>query len=135
MNINVRGYKMGIVHRNPTEESFIVWMSNYPESFHFLDMKRFYTFAKNVNSYHAKRWFDKKYFRKQIKLHNPNFSENNIDYFYEHLLMCRDYHKSVKTATVDLYDGKWIERRVINHKITDKPIENIYQYRSKKSAK
>ena len=119
---------MGIVHKNPTEESFIIWLSNHPESFHPLDMQRFYTFVKNVISYHSKRWFNKKYFVSQIKLHVPTFDEDNIDYFYERLLICRDYHESFITPLIDNNGDEWCERKVIKHKIEDTPIDDIKQY-------
>ena len=45
---------MSSIHRNSTEESFIIWLSNSPESFHPLDMERFYVFAHNVNLRRAK---------------------------------------------------------------------------------
>lgn len=126
---------MGVIHKNPTEESFIIWLSNHPESFHYLDMQRFYTFAKNVNSRNAKRWFNKTYFSSQIRLHVPTFEEKNISYFYELLLICNDYHKSPKNLPVDIYDSKWYERKVINHRIEDEPIDDIHQYLSKNSKK
>ena len=33
-----------IQHKNPVEESFIMWITMNPDSFHHLDMKRFYEF-------------------------------------------------------------------------------------------
>lgn len=126
---------MGTIHRNPTEESFIIWLSNYPESFHPLDMQRFYTFVKNAISYHSKRWFNKDFFESQIRLHVPTFSENNIDYYYERLLICRDYHASFKTPLIDSRGDKWRERKVINHKIKDTPIDDINHYFSQNMLK
>jgi hypothetical protein len=128
-----KGEKMGTIHRNPTEESFIIWLSNFPESFHPLDMQRFYTFAKNVNTYGAKRWFNKKYFKSQIRLHIPNFDEDKIDCFYERLLICREYYNSFKTPLIDINAGEWRERKVINHKIVDVTINDIHQYSCKKN--
>ena len=84
---------MGTTHKKTTKESFILWMSNCPESFHPLDMQRFYDFAKNAISHNSKRWFTKSYFEAQIKLHTPLFNQDNIDYFYEILLVCRDYRR------------------------------------------
>jgi hypothetical protein len=126
---------MGTIHRNPTEESFIIWLSNYPESFHPLDMQRFYTFVKNAISYHSKRWFNKDYFESQIRLHVPMFDDNNINYFYERLLICRDYHASFKTPLIDSRGDKWRVRKVINHKIKDTPIDDINHYFSNNMLK
>jgi hypothetical protein len=116
------------VHRNPTEESFIAWITQCPESFHPLDMKRFYVFANNVNSYKSILWLDKKFFEEQIKLHNPNFCEENIDLFYERLLVCHEYHHSYKTPLLDDGGDYHYEIRVINHKIIKQPIDNIDAY-------
>ena len=119
---------MIIIHRNPTEESFIAWISQHPESLHPLDMKRFYVFAHNVNSYRSIRWFDKKYFERQIKLQKPNFNEEYIEYFYERLLICRDYHHSYKTPLWDSSDGPSCEVKIINHEIVKQPIDDIRIY-------
>ena len=118
---------MGTIHRNPTEESFIIWLSNYPESFHPMDMQRFYTFVKNVLSYHSKKWFDKSFFEAQIRYHIPTFSDENIDTFYTRLLICRDYRNSSITPLVDTNGDGWHERKVINHKIVDADIDDINQ--------
>ena len=76
---------MLIRHRNPVEESFILWMNECPESFHPLDMKCFYIFVKSVYVYHAKRWTRYSYFREQIKKKNPKVGEDNIELFYDKL--------------------------------------------------
>ena len=126
---------MSSIHRNPTEESFIIWLSNYPESFHPLDMERFYVFVHNVNSYHATKWLNKDYFEKQIKLHNPGFEQENIDRFYEILEICNEYFNTPKMRGICLdRSTNWNEVRVINHKIVSEPIEDIEKYMSK-SAK
>lgn len=119
---------MSSVHKNPTEESFIAWVTNNPESFHPLDMKRFYTFAHNVFSYRSKRWLDKSFFQKQIKLHSPMFKQENIDLFYERLLICKEYHYSYKTQLIDDDGSEWYEIRVRNHKIESEPISDIRKY-------
>lgn len=122
---------MGVIHKNPTEESFIIWLSNHPQSFHSLDMQRFYTFVKNAISYHSKRWFDRNYFESQIKLHVPTFSEENIEYFYERLLICKNFHESYLTPLIDNNGDVWSERKVVKHKIVDTTIEDIKKYFSK----
>ena len=55
-----------IRHKTPTEECFLEWMTNHPESFHELDERRFYQFANCVFSYNAKSWLNSEYFRKRI---------------------------------------------------------------------
>ena len=45
-----------VYHKNPVEESFIIWVSLNPDSFHHLDMNRFYIFVHSVIRYKAKSW-------------------------------------------------------------------------------
>lgn len=37
-----------IQHKNPVEESFIAWVTMNPDSFHHLDMHRFYAFVQGL---------------------------------------------------------------------------------------
>ena len=71
-----------IYHKNPVEESFIAWIVMNPDSFHHLDMQRFYTFVHSVIKYNAKSWLNFKKFKEKILFHKSNFSEENIDYFF-----------------------------------------------------
>lgn len=126
---------MGTVHKNPTEESFIVWVTNYPESFHPMDMQRFYNFAHNVFSYRSKQWLDKSFFQRQIKLHNPEFRQENIDLFYERLLICKGYHHSQRTKTIDSDGSQWYETKVRNHKIVSNSIDDTRECYLKRENK
>ena len=77
---------MGVIfHKNPTEESFIIWMDKFPESFHACDMKRFVQFVKTVIRYNAKKWREYKYFSERIIEMSPNFDKDKISYFFEKL--------------------------------------------------
>ena len=55
-----------IYHKNPVEESFIVWITLNPDSFHHLDMCRFYVFVRSVIRYNAKSWQKFEKFKKEI---------------------------------------------------------------------
>ena len=118
---------MLIYHRNPTEESFYMWINRSPESFHQCEMERFYVFIKCVKYYHAKRWEDYAFFKSKIKKANPNFSEENIALFYEKLT------EGLKILRINaLYSPSFyssgpdsvIERRVKNGKIVETKINN-----------
>lgn len=108
-----------IRHKTPTEESFVVWMGNYPETFHALGERLFYQFAHCVFSYGAKKWLDKSYFKRRILKINPNFNLENIDVFYNRLLILRDYNDSYRLESIttsDHNDG-FVQRQVIDDKI------------------
>lgn len=71
-----------VYHKNPVEESFVIWVSLNPDSFHHLDMNRFYIFVHSVIRYKAKSWHQYKKFKTEILKHKPNFKEENIEYFF-----------------------------------------------------
>lgn len=117
---------MLIRHRNPVEEGFILWMNEYPESSHTLDMKRFYIFVKSVYVYHAKSWTRYSYFREQIKKKNPKFSEDNIELFYDKLCTGLAALKSRKIPLLesdDSIESGTKERIVRNGEIIERLIK------------
>ena len=110
-----------IRHKTPTEECFLSWITNHPESFHELDERRFYQFTHCVFSYNAKSWLNKEYFRKRILELKPNFQINNIDEFYNRLLILKKYNESWKLdcITTILDDDGYIQRHIINNAIRE----------------
>ena len=110
-----------IRHKTPTEECFLSWMTNYPESFHELDERRFYRFAHCIFSYNAKKWLDEEYFRKKILELKPHFKMNNIDEFYNRLLILKKYNESLKLNCITMIsDGDgYIQRQVIDNEIRE----------------
>lgn len=117
-----------IIHKNPTEESFIQWMDNFPESSHWLDRERFYIFAHTVISYKATSWLKHDVFYKRIKSHTPNFREDKIEDSFELLITLYDFSKTSSFPLYTINEGNWIERKVKNGKIIDTRIENIHEY-------
>ena len=118
---------MLIHHRNPVEESFILWLNECPESFHALDMKRFYVFVKSVHIYHAKRWKDYSFFRAKIKEKRPEFAEENIKRFYDKLSMGVALLNAPRMPIYDSDDSLArgiMERTVKKGEIVDIHIEN-----------
>jgi hypothetical protein len=77
--------------------SFNIWMSNYPESFHPLDMQRFYRFVHTVKRFSRKK--DGLFLREKInefqKKNGIKLDDKKIDYFCDlflHLLdFCKEY--------------------------------------------
>jgi len=82
-----------IRYKNQTEYAFIIWMSNYPDSFHPMDMQRFYVFVKTVARYRSTKWRRYDYFSQQILAHKPHFAEEDIDKFHDIMLKCLEFHK------------------------------------------
>jgi len=71
------------------KKEFFIWISNYPESFHPLDMKRFYAFVKIFIRYKRKNK-NSQWLREQITKYNEhNLSNRNIDCYcciFDHLI-------------------------------------------------
>lgn len=83
-----------IRYKNHTEYAFIVWMSNFPDSFHPLDMRRFYVFVKTVARYRSKKWRDYEYFKLQILARKPHFGEEDIERLHDIMQKCLEFHKT-----------------------------------------
>ena len=112
-----------IQHKNPVEESFIMWISMNPDSFHHLDMERFYIFVHSVIKYKAKSWRSLKKFKEKILFHNPEFPEEVIERYYD-LMRC--FIEFSKTSYLPSYDYDYAQttvRTVEKGKIVSKTIE------------
>lgn len=80
--------------KNQTEYAFIVWMNSFPESFHPLDMERFYMFVKTIARYRSKKWRGYNYFRVQILLQKPHFDEKTIERLHDIMEHCLEFHRT-----------------------------------------
>lgn len=86
---------MPIQHnKNPIEISFRVWMNNYPESFHPLDMDRFYVFVKTVCRYSRKRK-DSEWLREKINQTKNSLTEDDIEYYCARFEELQNYNNVV----------------------------------------
>jgi hypothetical protein len=83
-----------IRYKNQTEYAFIIWMSNYPDSFHWADMQRFYVFVKTVARYRSMKWRRYDYFSQQILARKSHFAEEDIDKLHDIMLKCLEFHKT-----------------------------------------
>ncbi len=81
---------MVIHNKHPIQQSYNNWINNFPESFHPLDMDRFYVFAKTVHQYSRKKdyiyWLN-------TKLSKTNMTENHVEYFCKLLQTLLDFQK------------------------------------------
>lgn len=114
-----------IQHKNPVEESFIRWISMHPESFHHLDMQRFYVFVHSVISYHAKSWYSFKTFKEKILNYNPNFPYEIIEYYFNLMQQLVNFSKEscLPLYECDDYSGitiKTVEKGKIVVKAKDR---------------
>lgn len=105
--------------KNPVEETFILWMNNHPESFHHLDMQRFYSFVKNKIRYKSNKWDNYNYFEDRILKINKHFAEDNISYFYHLMQKINDFVAVPMICNIIDTGGELIygQRNVINDKI------------------
>ena len=115
---------MGImIHKNPTEESFIHWMSNYPESFHPLDIMRFNEFVDCVIMYNAITWLRFEYFKKRIKTFSPLFDEEKINTYYDKLDNYYAFAKASGFPKVSESKGNHIIRKAKNGRYWDERVD------------
>jgi hypothetical protein len=102
-----------IQHKNPVEESFIMWITMNPDSFHHLDMKRFYVFVHSVIRYNAKSWYSFKKFKEQILFHKPNFPEDTIEYYYNLMQQLINFSKESYFPLYNYDDNSEITVRTV----------------------
>lgn len=118
--------------KNPTEYSFTQWMNAYPQSWHFLDMKRFYIFVRTVHRYRSKKWKNLKFLEEKILEHTPNFKQTNLETIlnlYYHMLDMLDCHWIIAPESDKIIPkDTFIELEVINNKIVEsiKPLRKVY---------
>lgn len=80
---------MLIYHRTPIDEALFVWLSNYPESFHPLDMDRFYRFVKTKIRYlRSQKWDSFGFFYEKIQKIKPTMDIKIAEKFF---LMMQDF--------------------------------------------
>jgi hypothetical protein len=65
--------------KQPVEYSFLQWMNNFPDSGHWADEERFFTFVKTVCIYNSKKWQRIELLRKRIIEKKPNFDLDFLD--------------------------------------------------------
>lgn len=82
--------------KNSIEDSFNIWISQYPDSLNHKDNERFLKFVRNVCIFHSKKWKDTEYLEKRINEKKPNFDKDKLESFmfvYEFLI---DFYEVLK---------------------------------------
>lgn len=77
------------------DEYFDIWIKNYPESYHWKDMKRFYGLVWAVCSY-GRKPRDQKWLRDKIEKSNHNLTEEDINYYCDLFYRLQDFYKYVR---------------------------------------
>jgi hypothetical protein len=82
---------------NPTPGEFTTWISNYPESYHPLDMKRFYILVKTIYKYGSKQQQNGAWLCSEINNYkNHNLKKKDIDYYCDLFDKLIDFCKAIK---------------------------------------
>lgn len=94
-------------YKNQTEYAFIIWMSQFPDSYHWMDMQRFYMFVKTVARYRNMKWRRYDYFREQILVRKPHFAEHDIEKFHGIMMKCLEFYKAPYIDSTNHVDGDY----------------------------
>jgi hypothetical protein len=107
---------MGLMKiKNPGEYSFHQWISAYPDSGHWADKARFYTFVRTICRFNAKRWKDTAFVRGEILRRRPHFDVEFLDYLMRLLNELIEYSKAypikagLQSSDLTVTDGHYIE--------------------------
>ena len=118
-----------IQYKNQREYSFLVWVSNFPESMHPNDMDRFYIFVHTLIRYkRSEKWLDFSYFQKRILKEKPNFKNTKIEYFFNELQKLIKFSQKGPISTIehipDTKDYAYYEIGVCKGKIYKKKLDS-----------
>lgn len=91
--------------KEPVKRAFFEWVTQFPESSHQLDMKRFYRFVKTKTVYRSKKWDNLDFFKSQILKYKPHMTEDEIIKFFELLISFKNYHKTAPYPNYELDDS------------------------------
>jgi hypothetical protein len=97
---------MVIYHKTPTDESFFAWLSQYPDSFSTLDLKRFYCFVRTACKFNSKTYLNPETLHSKIKLIKPSLSEKDIEHYLGLLRTLLEFYHSPTLQSFELCDNK-----------------------------
>ena len=85
---------MGLIRtKTPIECAFYYWINNHPESYHSLDMQRFYVLVKTVKRY-SRKAKSGQWLRNKIKQSKKPMQEEGISYFCNLFKTLLEYDKA-----------------------------------------
>lgn len=92
---------MAVVHnKHPIEQSFYQWINNYPESFHPIDMERFYIFVKCVCRY-GRKMKGYKWLKDKIEKSGKKLSNDTIDTYCNKFVTLQEFYKA---SCIQIYE-------------------------------
>jgi len=113
--------------KNPVEFSFHILVSNYPDSGHWADKERFYSFVKTVCRYNAKKWKAPSYLKKRILERLPHFDPERLDFLLDLYIQLIDFYKTIPLRSTGIAERKssvnsshYIEKEVKDGKIYER---------------
>lgn len=87
-------------NKNPIEQAFNIWINNYPESYHPLDMQRFYVLVKTVCRY-SRSLKDGEWLKNKISEVKNSLSDEDVEFYCERFDMLQKFHKA---NVIPVYD-------------------------------
>lgn len=94
---------MSLIHNeHPVDQSFNLWISQYPESFHPLDLERFYGFVKCVCRY-SRRPKGGVWLREKL-IETPNLSEKDIETYCSKFIELQKFYKA---PCIQVYEARY----------------------------
>lgn len=92
-----------IRNRHPIERAFNSWMHEYPESYHPLDMERFYIFVKTVIKYSRSedvRTYE--WLKNKISSVSHRLSEEDVDNYCSKFVELQKFYKAKSTPVIEI---------------------------------
>ena len=94
---------MAILHnRRPIDQTLAAWINNYPESFHPLDMRRFYHFVKTVCAY-SRSPKGSDWLRAKLKTTGKYLEAETVDHYCNLFETLQEFHK---TPHMTVYESR-----------------------------
>jgi hypothetical protein len=93
-----------IRNRNPIEVAFRRWITSYPESYHPLDMERFYTLVKSVMAYsRSDATSSSEWLKEKIeKFPGHHLTEEDILDYCDKFMMLKDFYYARKIPLIEI---------------------------------
>ena len=103
--------------KQPVEYSFLQWINNYPDSGHWADKERFFSFVKTVCKYNASRWKKPDHLKRKILEAKPHFDREFLDRLLDLYTNLIEFYKagacsSMRSIHSGIKRGYYIEARV-----------------------
>lgn len=86
---------------HPIEQSFKYWINQYPESFHPLDLERFYIFVKCVCRY-SRKPKGSLWLREEIKKSRKQLQDDVVEAYCEKFVELQEFYNALCMQIYDI---------------------------------